>query len=44
MKKILAVDGISAKGIELLRAEFEVDVRDKISHEELLEIIAEHQR
>ncbi len=39
MKKILAVDGISAKGIEMLRAEFEVDVRDKISHEELLEII-----
>ena len=38
-KKILAVDGISAKGIELLRAEFEVDVRDKISHEELLDII-----
>ena len=42
MKKILAVDGISAKGIELLRAEFEVDVRDKISHEELLEIIADY--
>ena len=39
MKKILAVDGISAKGIEMLRAEFEVDVRDKISREELLEII-----
>lgn len=39
MKKILAVDGISAKGIEFLRAEFEVDVHDKISHEELLEII-----
>ena len=39
MKKILAVDGISAKGIEMLRAEFEVDVHDKISREELLEII-----
>ena len=37
--KILAADGISQQGIEILQSEFEVDVRDKISHEELLEII-----
>lgn len=37
--KILAADGISAQGIEILKPEFEVDIRDKISHEELLEII-----
>lgn len=42
MKKILAVDGISDKGIALLRAEFDVDVRDKITHEELLEIISNY--
>ena len=37
--KILAADGISAQGIEILKSDFEVDIRDKISHEELLEII-----
>ena len=37
--KILAADGISAQGIEILKPDFEVDIRDKISHEELLEII-----
>ncbi len=42
MKKILAADGISEKGIELLRSEFEVDVRDKLSAEELLEIIGDY--
>ena len=31
--KILAADGISPEGIGLL-AEYEVDVRDKIAHEE----------
>ena len=39
MMKVLAADGISPKGIELLQKEFEVDVRDKISAEELLEVI-----
>ena len=37
--KILAADGIAAKGIEILREDFEVDVKDKLSAEELLEII-----
>ena len=36
---ILAVDGIANEGIDLLRKTFGVEVRDKISHEELLEII-----
>ena len=36
---ILAADGIANEGIELLRKNFDVEVRDKISHEELLEII-----
>lgn len=36
---ILAADGIANEGIELLRENFAVEVRDKISHEELLEII-----
>ncbi len=36
---ILAVDGIANEGIDLLRKNFNVEVRDKISHEELLEII-----
>ncbi|MCR5438764.1 MAG: phosphoglycerate dehydrogenase [Selenomonas sp.] len=40
--KVLAADGISPKGIELLKKEFEVDVKDKISAEELLEIIPEY--
>ncbi len=39
--KVLAADGISTKGIELLQKEFEVVVKEKISHEELLEIIPE---
>ena len=39
--KILAADGISPKGIELLQKEFDVVVKDKISAEELLEIIPE---
>ena len=39
--KVLAADGISSKGIELLQKEFEVVVKEKISHEELLEIIPE---
>ncbi|MFC2729903.1 MAG: phosphoglycerate dehydrogenase, partial [Centipeda sp. (in: firmicutes)] len=39
--KILAADGISPEGIGLL-AEYEVDVRDKIAHEELLEIIGDY--
>ena len=38
MMKILVADGISPKGIALL-ADYEVDVRDKLSHEELLGII-----
>lgn len=36
---ILAADGIANEGIELLRKNFSVEVRDKISHEELLEVI-----
>lgn len=36
---ILAADGIANEGIEQLRKNFDVEVRDKISHEELLEII-----
>ncbi len=39
MFKILAADGIAKEGIELLEKDFEVDVRDKISHEELAEVI-----
>ena len=42
MLKILAVDGISEKGIELLGDEFVVTVKDKISAEELLSIISEY--
>ena len=37
--KILAADGIANEGIELLKKDFAVEVRDKISHEELLEVI-----
>ena len=37
--KVLAADGISPKGIELLQKEFEVVVKDKLPAEELLEII-----
>jgi len=36
---ILAADGIAGEGIELLKKDFNVEVRDKLSHEELLEII-----
>lgn len=39
MFKILAADGIANEGIEQLKENFDVEVRDKISHEELLEII-----
>lgn len=39
MYKILAADGIAGEGIGLLKKDFQVEVRDKISHEELLEII-----
>ena len=39
MFHILAADGIANEGIELLKKNFDVEVRDKISHEELLEII-----
>ena len=39
--KILAADGISPKGIELLEKEFEVVVKDKLPADELLEIIPE---
>ncbi|MGN0949444.1 MAG: phosphoglycerate dehydrogenase, partial [Mitsuokella sp.] len=39
--KVLAADGISPKGIELLQKEFEVVVKDKLPAEELLEIIPE---
>jgi len=39
--KILAADGISPEGIGLL-ADYEVDVRDKIAHEELVEIIGDY--
>lgn len=37
--KVLAADGISPKGIELLQKEFDVDVKNKLPAEELLEII-----
>ena len=39
MFHILAADGIAHEGIDLLKKDFSVEVRDKISHEELLEII-----
>ena len=42
MMKVLAADGISLKGIELLKKEFDVDVKDKLPAEELLEIIPEY--
>ena len=40
--KILAADGIAKKGIELLQKDFEVDVKDKLPAEELLEIIPQY--
>lgn len=39
MYNILAVDGIAAEGIEILKKNFNVEVHDKISAEELLKII-----
>ncbi len=39
MYNILAVDGIAAEGIEILKKDFSVEVRDKISAEELINII-----
>ena len=39
MFHILAADGIANEGIDLLKKNFAVEVRDKISHDELLEII-----
>ena len=39
MFHILAADGIANEGIDLLKKNFDVEVRDKISHEELLEVI-----
>lgn len=39
MYHILAADGIANEGIAQLKESFDVEVRDKISHEELLEII-----
>ncbi|MBQ9377363.1 MAG: phosphoglycerate dehydrogenase, partial [Schwartzia sp.] len=41
--KVLAADGVSAKGIDLMReAGLEVDVRDKISADELLAAIGDY--
>lgn len=40
--KILAADGIAAKGIELLQKDFDVDVKDKLPAEELLKIIPDY--
>ena len=39
MYNILAADGIAAEGLEILRENFNVEVRDKLSAEELLDII-----
>ena len=39
MFNILAADGIAGEGIEILKEKFNVEVRDKLSAEELLEII-----
>ena len=39
MYNILAADGIAGEGIEILKKNFNVEVRDKLSAEELLEII-----
>ena len=39
MYNILAADGIAGEGIEILKEKFNVEVRDKLSAEELLEII-----
>lgn len=37
--KVLAADGIADEGIEILKQNFDVEVRDKLSADELLEII-----
>ena len=39
MYHILAADGIANEGIVQLKENFDVEIRDKLSHEELLEII-----
>lgn len=39
MYHILAADGIANEGIAQLKENFDVEIRDKLSHEELLEII-----
>lgn len=39
MYNVLAVDGIAAEGLEILKKNFNVEVRDKISPAELLELI-----
>ena len=39
MYNVLAVDGIAAEGLEILKKNFNVEVHDKISPEQLLEII-----
>ena len=39
MYNVLAVDGIAAEGFEILKKNFNVEVHDKISADELLEII-----
>ena len=40
--KVLAADGVSQKGIDILSKDFEVVVRDKLPAEELLQIIPEY--
>lgn len=40
--KILIADGVSQKGIDILRKDFEVVVKDKLLAEELLETIGEY--
>lgn len=39
--KVLVADGVSQKGIDILSKDFEVVVKDKLSAEELLEIIGQ---
>ena len=39
MYHILAADGIAQEGLARLKENFDVEIRDKLSHEELLEII-----
>ncbi|MCE5287292.1 MAG: phosphoglycerate dehydrogenase [Pelosinus sp.] len=40
--KILVCDGVSTLGVDILQKEFEVDVKPKLSKEELLEIIGQY--